>query len=343
MTSCIGIPSRTTKIAAMDNGTTVEAFKFLNYYQLAKKSLVSKRFRNVIQTHRQSLPRLHVDMISMERIDATECSTEKLIKIFDAEFSPEAYDEWVIRNHYSKQVPLESQVAGNESTHHDSTVYGLYVEAVHEDPKYHTAVFFARAVLNHENWPIFQHFARLLSDPFVCIDRLRLSPQNDVLNLLAGAINPDRGRLRCKRLKFEPHGDIQKFISWIKDHISCAKFVVTKCMDSNQDQELLNFFLTGAHCSSAVDVSFSGIVVDFVKKFLDFKNCDEYQPVQSIESSIWENAKGIQDAQVMKREYHQFIVKEEHDEEDNTNTYVFEFNNEDIEKKLQFALTIEHV
>ncbi|KAI1709855.1 hypothetical protein Ddc_13681 [Ditylenchus destructor] len=48
---------RNTKIANMDNGTTVEAFKFLNYYQLAKKSLVSKRFRNLIQIHRHSLPR----------------------------------------------------------------------------------------------------------------------------------------------------------------------------------------------------------------------------------------------------------------------------------------------
>ncbi|KAI1707468.1 modulator of levamisole receptor-1 domain-containing protein [Ditylenchus destructor] len=329
---------RTTKIATMDNGTMVESFKFLNYYQLAKKSLVSKRFRNVIQTHRHSLPRLRVDRICMDRIDATEGSTETRIEIFNAEFSPEAYDEWVIRNRYSKQVPLESQVAGNETTHNDSTVYRLCAHTFYEDPKFITTVLDARAELNHENWPLFQHFVRLLSDPFVYIDNLCLSSQNDVLNLLAGAINPDRGRLRCNELYFEPHGNIQKFISWIKDHICCISFIVSDCMDSNHDQELLNFFLTGAHCTSAVSVSFSGIVVDFVKKFLDFKNCDEYQLVQSIETSIVDDDKEIQDAQVLKREYSKFIVKEEYDEDDDSTTYVFEFNNDDIEKKLQLIL-----
>ncbi|KAI1713291.1 hypothetical protein Ddc_12052 [Ditylenchus destructor] len=336
----------------MDNDTTVEAFKFLNYYQIAKKSLVSKRFRNVIQSHRHSLPRLHVKMISMERIDATEGTTEKRIQIFDEEFSPEAYDEWVIRNDYSKQVPLQSQVAGNESTHNDGTVYKISANTIEaadaaaddEDPK---CVLFARAEVNHENWPLFQHFVRLLSDPFVCIEALCLSSQNDVLNLLAGAINPDHGRLRCKRLYFEPHGNIQKFISWIKDHICCNEFNVwTECTDSNHDQELLNFFLTGAHCTSVVDVDLydtSGVVVDFVKKFWDFKKCDEYQLVQSIETLIVDNDKGSRDAEVLKREYQQFIVKEEHDEDDNSTTYVFEFNNEDIEKKLQLTLTILHL
>ncbi|KAI1709856.1 hypothetical protein Ddc_13682 [Ditylenchus destructor] len=212
-------------------------------------------------------------------------------------------------------------------------------------PKYVTIVLAAGPEFNHENWPLFQHFVRLLSDPFVCIDRLCLSSQNDVLNLLAGAINPDRGRLRCKELDFEPHGNIQKFISWIKDHICCINFYVSDCMDSNHDQELLNFFLTGAHCTSVVDVNLydlSGIVVDLVKKFWDFKKCDEYQLVQSIESTILEDDKGSRDAQVLKREYRKFIVKEEHDEDDNSTTYVFEFNNDDIEKKLQLTLTIFH-
>ncbi|KAI1696057.1 hypothetical protein DdX_19256 [Ditylenchus destructor] len=52
-------------IAAMDNGTMVESFKFLNYYQLAKSSLVSKRYWNLIRTHRHKLALLDVDEIYM--------------------------------------------------------------------------------------------------------------------------------------------------------------------------------------------------------------------------------------------------------------------------------------
>ncbi|KAI1697034.1 hypothetical protein DdX_18743 [Ditylenchus destructor] len=53
-------------IAAMDNGTMVEAFKFLNYYQLAKNSLVSKRYWNLIRTHRHKLALLDVNYIDMK-------------------------------------------------------------------------------------------------------------------------------------------------------------------------------------------------------------------------------------------------------------------------------------
>ncbi|KAI1695792.1 hypothetical protein Ddc_20967 [Ditylenchus destructor] len=52
---------KVTTMATMDNGTMVETFKFLNYCQLAKESLVSKRFRNLIQAHRHSLARLSVE------------------------------------------------------------------------------------------------------------------------------------------------------------------------------------------------------------------------------------------------------------------------------------------
>ncbi|KAI1695756.1 hypothetical protein Ddc_21004 [Ditylenchus destructor] len=57
--------NRISKIATLDNGTMVEALKYLNYCQLAKNSLVSKRFRNVIQTHRHKLALLFVHSIDM--------------------------------------------------------------------------------------------------------------------------------------------------------------------------------------------------------------------------------------------------------------------------------------
>ncbi|KAI1694688.1 hypothetical protein DdX_19983 [Ditylenchus destructor] len=54
----------------MDNGTMVEAFKFLNYYQLATSSLVTKRFRDLIRTHRHKLALLHI-YIFMEQPNLT--------------------------------------------------------------------------------------------------------------------------------------------------------------------------------------------------------------------------------------------------------------------------------
>ncbi|KAI1692740.1 hypothetical protein Ddc_23365 [Ditylenchus destructor] len=58
----------TSNIAAMDNGTMIESFKFLNYCQLATSSLVSKRFWNLIRTHRHKLALLYVNRIYMVRI-----------------------------------------------------------------------------------------------------------------------------------------------------------------------------------------------------------------------------------------------------------------------------------
>ncbi|KAI1695228.1 hypothetical protein DdX_19699 [Ditylenchus destructor] len=62
------LADRISTVAKLDNGTMVEAFKYLNYCQLAKNSLVSMRFRNVIQTHRHKLAVLYVDSIRMKSI-----------------------------------------------------------------------------------------------------------------------------------------------------------------------------------------------------------------------------------------------------------------------------------
>ncbi|KAI1692934.1 hypothetical protein Ddc_23246 [Ditylenchus destructor] len=116
----------------MDNGTMVEAFKYLNYCQLAKNSLVSKRFRDLIQTHRHSLALLYVDEISMYSAQ----SGPDAINVFGKELSPEAYNEWVIRNSYSKQIPIESQVASEESTQSITNGYGLAAYACYKDLSY---------------------------------------------------------------------------------------------------------------------------------------------------------------------------------------------------------------
>ncbi|KAI1696192.1 hypothetical protein Ddc_20635 [Ditylenchus destructor] len=122
---------RTSKIDSMDNGTMVEAFKYLNYCQLAKNSLVSMRFRNVIQTHRHKLALLYVRYIEIESIT----NVPHVIKVFDKELSSQEYNDWVIRNQYSKEVPLEDQVACTESTQNIPNGYLLNAYAYYKDLK----------------------------------------------------------------------------------------------------------------------------------------------------------------------------------------------------------------
>ncbi|KAI1695623.1 hypothetical protein Ddc_21125 [Ditylenchus destructor] len=176
----------------MDDDTMVEVFKYLNYCGLAKNSLVSKRFRTLIQTHRHSFALLDVYHIGM-----TRCKNPAAIVIFDKWLSPEKYNEWVIRNGYSKQIPLEG-VKPNGCRNR-------------------TNVFSVNATHNHENRPLFQHFLHLLTDPFIYIGTLEFTPQNDVLNLLTGAMNTNRGRIQCRELIFNLDGN--GFVSWVKDQV----------------------------------------------------------------------------------------------------------------------------
>ncbi|KAI1692907.1 hypothetical protein Ddc_23264 [Ditylenchus destructor] len=331
-----------TKIATLDNGTTVEAFKYLNYSQLAKNSLVSKRFCNLIRTHRNTLALLHVDNIRMYSIAIAFPIVPAAIKIFDNYLSPEAYNEWVICNNYSKQVPLEDQVASTQSTQNIPNGYQLSAFAHYKDPnngevRDRFSVLFACAELNHDNWPVFQHFVRLVTDPFIYIDCMALPYQIDVFNLLAGAFTSDQDRLQCRKLIFTLNGNCQKFITWTKNHVRCNKICIIGGSDLNQDEAFLDFFVTGGYCTSKVSVNFydlSKAMVDFVQKFLDLENCDECQCVQSIESNQFVKD---EDIKVLKKDFAKFIVKEERYENDGITTYVFEFNNDEIGKKLQLT------
>ncbi|KAI1731281.1 hypothetical protein Ddc_00087 [Ditylenchus destructor] len=327
------LADRTAKFSTMDNGTMVEAFKYLDYSQLAKRSLISKGYRDLIRTHRHSLPRHEVFWMKMEPVE----QVETYVQMFHEELSAETYDEWVIRNQYSKQIPLESQIVGEESTQLDRCFYELQAWVDPPDPN--TRFLSAYAELNHDNWPLFQHFVRLLSDPFVYFRLLVLDSQNDVLKLLTGVINPDRGRLQCEEIQSQLHVNIPKFINWAKDHIRCLRFSIDLVTDSDLDQELLNFFVTGARCTSAVIVQLYNmydVVVDFVKKFRDLQSGDEYQFVQRISSSETHGEDEV--AQLLKDEFHDSFVGEEFEQFDKEYaTYKFEFNN-GIGKKLLLSL-----
>ncbi|KAI1707879.1 hypothetical protein Ddc_14597 [Ditylenchus destructor] len=313
----------------MDNGTLVESFKFLNYFQLAKNSLASKRFRDVIRMHRHKLALLYVHRIDMSRWGLNK----HIIQIFDKALSPKEYKEWTVRNQYSKQIPEGCQVAGMESTKDDRKFYRLtscYKVSPNLKERH---VFYAYAELNHENWPLFEHFIRLLTDPFIYIQSMELTARNDILHLLEKAMNPDRNRLQCDNLWLYLEGNAPKFISWIKDHVRCDRLHVFGYKDSNKlnyDNELLDLFMTGANCSSEVRVffshSFPEIVDDFVQKFLDLK---EYQIVESI---TFYARRSIDEL----KKYSEFIVKNKLSSDGTTN-YTFEFVNDNIGKKLELT------
>ncbi|KAI1718548.1 hypothetical protein Ddc_09186 [Ditylenchus destructor] len=304
----------------MDKDTMVEALKFLNYSQLAKSSLVSKRFRNLIQIHRHYLARLYVDEICFDHIYHIEMAkmnnsipiSSAAIKVYDKELSPEEYDEWVICNNYSKQVPLEDQVTSAVSTQNDRKGVYFSAYAYYKDPSNRgfydrSAVLIARVEFRDENWPLFQHFVRLVTDPLIYINRVHLAYQIDVLNLLAIAINSDHNRLQCKQLNFDLEGNFDKSITWIKNYVRCNRFYVYGNADLNHDEAFLDFFLNGGNCTSFINVGDpSESVVDFMRKFMNLKNTDEIQLVEAIEGRFKGRA-----AELLNRNYAQFIVKEE--------------------------------
>ncbi|KAI1702181.1 hypothetical protein Ddc_17252 [Ditylenchus destructor] len=324
--------NKTSNIVTLDNGTMVETLKYLNYMQLAKSSLVSKRYSNLIRTHRHSLSLLYVDSICMSENNRYAARME----VFNKKLSSKEYNEWIIHNRYSKQIPLNCQVE-----------YGLLIYemiAGYKDSNKTTWVFAARANLNHEKWPLFQHFVRLFTDPFIYIRYLKLAPRIDVsfINLLAEAMNPDYNRLRCNAVVLFSNGiniedNVLKFIGWIKNHVHCNKFRIIHDDISNYHEELLDLFVTGAHCTSAITIIFgdlSNVFKALLQKFMDLKNRDEYQIVESIRGDVKDQ--GV--VEELKRNYAEFIAEEEQFEDVYSTGHVIGFINNNIEKKLTLSV-----
>ncbi|KAI1710502.1 CRE-GLR-8 protein [Ditylenchus destructor] len=295
--------SRVSNIATFDNDTLLEAFKHLNYCQLATSSLVSKRYRDVIQTHRHSLALLDVDEILIfksGRADKPPFSPST-IKVFGKQLFRKEYNEWIICNRYSKQIP---QVVGMESRqdHHNYLLYACYKRTSHSQSP--DSILRACTALNDETWPVVEHFVRLLTDPFICIRNcdVQLTSQNDVLNLLIGAMHQDHNRLQCKSLSINDlDNNMQKFMSWTKDHVRCNKFISYEKSFSNYDAEFLDFFMTGANCTPIVNVQYydlSNVVIDLVQKFMNLKSSDGYQFVEYIVGSVKEEI-----VEMLKRNY----------------------------------------
>ncbi|KAI1702052.1 hypothetical protein DdX_15736 [Ditylenchus destructor] len=285
----------TSNIATLDNGTMVESFKYLNYMQRAKSSLVSKRFSNLIRNNRHRLALLYVDEIRMSSLPEN---------IMNGSFGMDTRNE--------KKIPLDGPVAEMRRK-----IYKM--RADYEGSKCSNArktVLNARVVLSHYNWPLFQHFVRLLTDPFIYINYLRLTPLIDIsyVNLLAEAMISDSSRIRCGTMVLLSNranivDNVQKFIGWSKNHVLCKEFQVFHKSDTNFDEEMLDFFVSGAHCTSKISNNrsdISNVIVAFLQKFMDLKDCDETQMVESIRCY----GSG-QVVEVLNRDYAKFIDKEE--------------------------------
>ncbi|KAI1708718.1 hypothetical protein Ddc_14236 [Ditylenchus destructor] len=340
-----------SNIATFDNRTLLEAFKYLNYYRLAKTSLVSKKYRDLIENNRRSLPLLYVQKIWMFETERTtdddnDCSwiddDPTSVKIFGEALSPEKYNEWIFRNNYSKQSPqiAVKQIAGkrNKKRQYERKVYNFRVGSLNGVAYHWYSVFDAYVELNDENWPLFQHFARLLTAPFIYIQDVDLFHQNDIFNLFTTATNFYWGRLQCEKLIICFERDIQ-IHSWVKDHVLCKKVEICTYENRvNGEKALLNFFLTGANCTSEIRVEncyISKVIFKFVQMFLNLENCDEYQIVESIYGGQlgWENVTE------MKRNYAEFIVKEYVKNVHYNYEFVdFEFVNRIIGKKLKLTV-----
>ncbi|KAI1709626.1 hypothetical protein Ddc_13806 [Ditylenchus destructor] len=320
--------NRISKIATLDSDTMVETFKFLSYCQLAKNSLVSNRFWNLIQSHRHKLALLCVESIIMK----TYNNRPEICQIFNKKLSAETYNEWIVCNRYSNQIPLEGKAAGG----YELSAYGNYKVPNRK----RTSVFFARIKnLNNEAVPLVEHFIRLLTDPFIHIRYLVLIPQSDVFNLLSAAIYPGRGRLQCEKLDFNFNANEENFINWIKKNVICDELQITGCHAPwSCDKRLLKFFATGSSCTTKIGFIYrqlsKAVVIDLVQKFMGLKSCDESQIVHSIRGFV---SKPVADA--LKSNYEKFFVKEEKDKYGHTTAHVFEFVNADIGKKYQLNVT----
>ncbi|KAI1695246.1 hypothetical protein Ddc_21366 [Ditylenchus destructor] len=332
--------NRISKIAALDNDTMVEVFKHLNYMQLAKSSLVSKKFSNLIRTHRHSLASLYVDTVRMD-----EHGKSIGTWIWNKQLSPKKYNQWLIRNYYLQQIPMEGQIAEYHNNQHGCQEYdmGAYYKNPRQcDSDARTIVFSAHKELSDENWPLFQHFGLLLTAPSIYIDHLQLTAGIDTsfLNLLAGAMDRDYNRVQCTLLEVwntNPEGNMPKFIKWIKDHVRCCRFHIAGRTNLNYEEELLDYFTTGANSTSEIYVDYHDlgeVVIAFVKKIMDLKSCDECQLVEFISGHVSKAS-----VQKLKRIHANFIGKENQNDNEDSTEQIFEFVNADIGKKVQLTIT----
>ncbi|KAI1710375.1 RNA recognition motif domain-containing protein [Ditylenchus destructor] len=226
------------RLSAMDNEVLLDTFKFLRYSQLAKSCHVSKNFRDFIRIHRHSLARLRVRRMHMGyngNALQIPSSGRDDVEVFDTPLNRDDYDSWVLRNGYSKRDPFLDQYTGNPKDRYHiryCLVAWTYPPSFQEEdePNIYGMVVFSQRIfvfratpeLNQENFPLFQHFFNLLSDPFILVEELELiPPENQVWKHLLETtpqILNSAGvkRIQRYRVSLFPEGNNQDCLRWLK-------------------------------------------------------------------------------------------------------------------------------
>ncbi|KAI1706859.1 hypothetical protein Ddc_15126 [Ditylenchus destructor] len=136
-----------------------------------------------------------------------------------------------------------------------------------------------------------------------------------------------------------PRDNMQNVISWIKGHVHCYKIDITTCRDITNDDEFLNFIMTGANCTSKIMVGYCNpckAIGDLIQKFIDLKSGGEDKVVESIECKNFECV----ELDALIRAHADFAVESNVNQTIGVSNHVFEFVNNDIGKKLRLTILV---
>ncbi|KAI1715338.1 hypothetical protein Ddc_10994 [Ditylenchus destructor] len=335
----------------------IDSLRFLNYCDLAKTSLISKKLSEFIQTHRSSLTLLRVKEMIMEYHEKqvpdgysrTSYSTTMLfgVKKFDLD-----HDDWIESNGYSatfefkpKEVDLENlfQKQPPKPTNcislHASARYHESGSCIKEDSAPLTVVFstFVKPKFNRldcrRHWPMLQHFVRLLSDPFVYFESIHLvSLKNELWKPLVKNLKLTLNRTLCNGAEIRLENNAGEFLDWMKNYLRCSQLSLRSTGSPND--ELATFLLSGSKCTSHAMISGTynrALEHNLVARFLTLKQDDRDQMIPSISFPWMISVHTIKE--MFGDTFSEFLVREENTLE--SFLQVYEFTNRDIMQKLE--------
>ncbi|KAI1706611.1 hypothetical protein Ddc_15192 [Ditylenchus destructor] len=337
----------------VDDHTLEQTFKFLGYFQLAKSSLVSRRFSRVIQSNRSRLAKLRVKKLLMDRRIRIH---QNFITVCDVEFNPNEYREWAYPYGYTKGYRFDSPVVAvtaaydsrspeRREQHHSF----IRLQALaYEDSNTLVTVFSAvtSTKLSYDNWPLYQHFIRLLNDPFAYFERLTLiSFQNFAWNALVENYGSRNRSVTCKYAKILLEDDSKDFLVWIKQNVVSEDLSLRRYETSTYDQDdTVSFLSTGQKCASSVvlrDEVYNGehligAIYDLIEKFLDLETSIQCQMISSINFRHICNL-----SERFLTNFARAFVRDEIVED--SFSRIYQFMNRNIKKKLEVKIEIVNI
>ncbi|KAI1692016.1 hypothetical protein DdX_21492 [Ditylenchus destructor] len=326
----------------------IDSLRFLNYCDLAKASLISKKLSEFIQTHRSSLPFLRVKEMLMEyheeqlpdRYSRKSFSTITLfgVKNFDLD-----HKDWIKSNGYSATFEFEHKQSPPEPSNrislHAAARFHESGSCIKEDSAPLTVVFSTFVKPNfhridcRRHWPMLQHFVRLLSDPFVYFERIQLvSLRNELWKPLVKNLKLTLTRTLCNDAEVCVENNAGEFLNWMKNYLRCSHLSLRSTGSPND--ELAAFLLSGSTCTPLAVISGTynkELEHNLVARFLTLKQIDRDQVIPSISFPWMISVHTIKE--MFEDKFSDFLVREENTSE--SFLQVYEFTNSDIMQKLE--------